>query len=103
MLYAPNPTADLVPALRICCGLGIAKPPPAKLKFRILRATGLMLDPSHATCTPPAKLAVFTTGLFWGQNAAPSAAADRLFVSCDGRLTVAEPSAATPFNWRVPW
>src|ERR1019366_3735260 len=97
-----SPTGNCpAPAGDRTCGLGIAYCPFANLKFSSASATGLMLEPSQATCVPPAcvrKGAAVRPGAA-GQNCAPSVAADLSCVSYGSNTVVAPP---TPFSDRVP-
>src|SRR5262249_46257536 len=72
----------------------------------IFSAAGLIFDPSHATCTPPANvryLDCVAGSLFPGQNCEPIVACERSFVS-GGRMTVDnEAVGSRPFTCRVPW
>src|SRR6202041_1987939 len=97
---APDPLAG-----NTLCGLGTANCPFGSFAFRIATATGLMFDPSHATCAPPACVKYPSAG--WpdesrcpaGQNCAPSVAADRSEVS-SGRIGFCSP--LSPFTSVVP-
>src|ERR1700735_5368045 len=98
-----KPTAAAVPGFKMVWGAGMAYCPLGSLAFRIFKAMGLILEPSQATCVPPANVVVLATGLFGGQNAAPSAAAVLTLPNCAGRVTVEGPWLSTPSTWRVCW
>src|ERR1700730_4168860 len=65
-----------------------------------------MLEPSHATCTPPANVMYAdcrAVALFAGQNCEPIVATERSLVN-GGRITVdKEAVGSTPLTCRVSW